>query len=166
MLVQGYVEDAGLMLQLHRAGAARGETGVELPKTLLEMVRCLVLVRRLDPRDEAAGRRGVHDALWRDLLATEALPPGPSLDRQLARLASSWQDFARVTADELRRAPYADRQDAPATPTTDLGAGDRAVGAACAGSTHTHPLAVQSRLRHQTPCPGLVDAAARAFAPL
>jgi hypothetical protein len=165
-LLRCYLDDADRMLRLYRAGiaAARPER-VELPKTLLEMVRCLTLVRRLDPRDEAPTRGEVHAALWRALLATEALPPGAALDRQVARLADSWRDFTRITDEELQEV---DETAGPGDLAAlgALGPDDRAVGTACAGSTHSHPVAVQTRLRPHTPCPGLVEAAARAFAPV
>lgn len=167
-LLQDYLDDADRMLQLYCEGA-RAAGGrpirVELPKALLEMVRCLSLVRRLDPRDEATGRLAVHDALWQDLLLTEALAPGPALDRQVARLAESWDDFARMTGAELQRADDAS-EPGDLEGLGQPGPNDRAVGTACAGSTHSHPSMVLARLRPRTPCPGLVEAAARAFAPV
>jgi hypothetical protein len=157
-LLADLVEGTDRMLSMHRTALLRGtDPLVELPKLLLEMVRCMVMVKWLDPRDESPCRPAAHQQLWRDLVATELLAPGPALDQQLRQLGRSWLEFAAVTDDELSVT-----RDHP----SELDSLDRPTAAVVGpmrGGTRTHPTAVQPMLRHSTPCPGLVEAAARAF---
>jgi|1186.fasta_scaffold261797_2 hypothetical protein len=157
-LLADLVDGTDRMLLLHRAALLNGtDSVVELPKLLLEMVRCLVTARRLDPRDESPYRAAAHDGLWRDLVAIEQLAPGAALDQRLRQLPRSWLEFAAVTAEEVSRARrHPSDTEGPDWPTT--------TGGAMHGCHRTHPTAVQPLLRHETPCPGLVETAARAFA--
>jgi len=156
-LLADLVEGTDRMLSLHRAALLRGtEPRVELPKLLLEMVRCMVMARRLDPRVESPCRTAAHDDLWRDLVSIQQLAPGAALDMQLRQLGSSWWEFAAVTAEELTLARrHSSDADGLGWQTSPM--------SALRGCLRTHPDVVQPLLRRETPCPGLVEAAAQAF---
>jgi hypothetical protein len=144
-----YLGDAELIGRTVRGALIAGDPGFDnVPKLCLEMVRCTVLVDRVaDPADGLL--RELRDALLGELTRLERYSPAdPRGDQSLARVARLWAAYRMVAVRAL----------AGGEPAGDPG-GNR-----MGRVQHSHPSAVLPYLRPQLPCPGLVAAAADAFA--
>jgi hypothetical protein len=154
-LERAYVADTDLLLLLFRRQLVTAQPrGIGLPKVLLEMVRCLVLVER---SDSARARQPLQDTvapLWNALLMTEGRAIGTAaFDQQLALLVTHWQAFRDAAMTVLTEPSSAASARGPAR------ACDPPIGAACAGLPRSHPQRLAPYLRDGQPCTGLVSAA-------
>jgi hypothetical protein len=154
-LERAYVADTDLLLLLFRKQLVTGELrGIGMPKVLLEMVRCLVLVERTDKAGTSQQLQKTMAPVWNALLMTERRVIGTAaFDQQLALLAARWRIFRDTAMTVLTEPGSATPSRGPAR------ASDPLIGAACAGLPRSHPQRLAPYLREGQPCTGLVTAA-------